>query len=82
MNFIVMPMFFLSGAMYPVKLLPDILRILTRLNPFTYGIDALKHAIFRDGEVFDFSIVTDIGVLVATSVVFVIVAGIMFERKK
>ncbi len=26
MNFIVMPMFFLSGAMYPVRLLPDILR--------------------------------------------------------
>jgi len=33
MNFIIMPMFFLSGAMYPVKLLPDILRILAKLNP-------------------------------------------------
>jgi len=82
MNFIVMPMFFLSGAMYPVKLLPDILKILTRLNPFTYGIDALKHAIFRDGGVYDFSLVTDIGVLIVTSIVFVVIAGIMFERKK
>jgi ABC-2 type transport system permease protein len=82
MNFIVMPMFFLSGAMYPVKLLPDILKMLTRLNPFTYGIDALKHAIFRGGGVFDFSIVTDIAVLAATSIVFVVIAGTMFERKK
>lgn len=82
MNFIVMPMFFLSGAMYPVKMLPHLLKILTRLNPFTYGIDALKHAIFRDGGVFDFPLITDIGVLVVTSVVFVVIAGIMFERRK
>ena len=48
MNFIVMPMFFLSGAMYPVRLLPDILRFVAKLNPLTYGIDAMKHVIFPD----------------------------------
>ncbi|RMD59229.1 MAG: ABC transporter, partial [Nitrospirae bacterium] len=37
MNFIVMPMFFLSGAMYPVKTLSHILKIGTILNPLTYG---------------------------------------------
>ena len=82
MNFIVMPMFFLSGAMYPVKMLPSILKLFTRLNPFTYGIDALKHAIFREQGVFDFPLITDIGVLVATSVVFVVIAGSLFERRK
>jgi ABC-2 type transport system permease protein len=46
MNFIIMPMFFLSGAMYPVRLLPDILQIAAKVNPLTYGIDALKNAIF------------------------------------
>lgn len=82
MNFIVMPMYFLSGAMYPVQKLPEILRMATMLNPFTYGIDALKHAIFRDLGIFDFSIFTDLGVLTVASLVFVVVAGIMFERKK
>jgi len=82
MNFIVMPMFFLSGAMYPVKMLPPILKLFTRINPFTYGIDALKHAIFREQGVFDFPLITDIGVLVATSVVFVVIAGSLFERRK
>ena len=82
MNFIVMPMFFLSGAMYPVKTLPDVLQIASRLNPFTYGIDALKHAIFGQGEVFDFSLITDLGVMTATSAIFVVVAGFLFERKK
>ncbi len=82
MNFIVMPMFFLSGAMYPVSKLPSILKLITRLNPFTYGIDALKHAILRDRGIVDFSIVTNLGVLIIASIVFVLVAGILFERKK
>src|SRR3990172_2617742 len=43
MNCIVMPMFFLSGAMYPVKLLPKALGIAANINPLTYGVDALKH---------------------------------------
>ncbi len=82
MNFIVMPMFFLSGAMYPVRMLPKFLKFITRLNPFTYGIDALKHAIFAGTDVLDFTLVTDISVLVLSSAVFVAIAGTMFERKK
>ncbi|MCL5023860.1 MAG: ABC transporter permease [Nitrospirae bacterium] len=82
MNFIVMPMFFLSGAMYPVKMLPQILKLVARLNPLTYGIDALKHTVFEGAGIFDFSLVTDVCVLLATSVVFVGVAGTLFERKK
>jgi ABC-2 type transport system permease protein len=82
MNFIIMPMFFLSGAMYPVQKLPGILRSVSILNPLTYGIDALKHTIFADTVIFDFSIFTDIGVLIAASGVFVIIAGVLFERKK
>ncbi len=43
MNFLVMPMFFLSGAMYPVKLMPPVLREITYANPLTYGVDGLKN---------------------------------------
>jgi ABC-2 type transport system permease protein len=68
--------------MYPVSVLPEALKIATKLNPFTYGIDALKHSIFGDAGVFDFSIFTDLGVLIITSIVFVVIAGILFERKK
>ncbi|HET6514157.1 MAG TPA: ABC transporter permease [Thermodesulfovibrionales bacterium] len=82
MNFIVMPMFFLSGAMYPVKMLPEILKIVARLNPFTYGIDALKHSVFGNLGVFDFSLLMDVSVLGITSVIFVAIAGSLFERKK
>lgn len=81
MNFIVMPMFFLSGAMYPVRQLPQFLKILTMLNPFTYGIDALKHAMFRGSGIFDFPALLNLGVLTGTSLVFVITAGALFNRK-
>jgi ABC-2 type transport system permease protein len=84
MNFIVMPMFFLSGAMYPVKLLPEILRICAKINPLTYGIDAMKHVIFRfeTGPMSpDFLFIVDAAVIILTSVIFVLIASRAFERK-
>ena len=84
MNFIIMPMFFLSGAMYPVKSLPAVLKIAAKLNPLTYGIDAIKHAIFplEAGHMGpDFSITTSASVIILTSVVFVFIAAKAFERK-
>jgi ABC-2 type transport system permease protein len=84
MNFIIMPMFFLSGAMYPVKLLPEILRIASKINPLTYGIDAIKHAVFpfETGKMSpDFPFIIDIMVIILTSIIFVIIAGKSFERR-
>jgi ABC-2 type transport system permease protein len=84
MNFIVMPMFFLSGAMYPVKLLPGALRFASRINPLTYGVDALKHLMspLEEGPMSpDFSFATDLAVILFVSAVFVAVASRLFERK-
>ncbi len=84
MNFIIMPMFFLSGAMYPVKLLPEALRFAAKLNPLTYGVDALKHVIspLAHGPMSpDFSIVTDLAVIIALSVIFVFAGAKAFERR-
>ena len=84
MNFIVMPMFFLSGAMYPVKLLPPVLQILTKLNPLTYGIDALKNIIFplETGKMgADFPLIMDVSIILIAAVVFVLVGGKAFEKK-
>ncbi|GAB4484170.1 MAG: ABC transporter permease [Thermodesulfovibrionales bacterium] len=84
MNFIVMPMFFLSGAMYPVKLLPAVLKIVSLFNPLTYGIDALKNIIFplETGRMSaDFGLALNIAVIACAGLVFVLVGGKMFERK-
>ena len=43
---ILMPMFFLSGALYPLANLPGWLVVLTRVNPLTYAVDPLRRAVF------------------------------------
>lgn len=43
MNFLIMPMFFLSGALYPLTGMPTWLRAIMHIDPLTYGIDALRH---------------------------------------
>ena len=42
MNFMVMPIFFLSGALYPLTNLPKVLALLTRIDPLTYGVDGVR----------------------------------------
>lgn len=45
-QFFVMPMFFLSGAMFPLSGLPSWLSALTKLDPLTYAVDPLRRAVF------------------------------------
>jgi ABC-2 type transport system permease protein len=45
MNFLMMPMFFLSGALFPLVGLPVWMTVLTRLNPASYGIDPIRRVL-------------------------------------
>jgi ABC-2 type transport system permease protein len=45
MNFLVMPIYFLSGALYPLTNLPRVLAVLTRIDPLTYGVDGVRTAL-------------------------------------
>jgi ABC-2 type transport system permease protein len=44
-NFLIMPMYFMSGAIFPPHDLPEWLMVLVRINPLTYGVDLLRGAI-------------------------------------
>lgn len=46
MQMLVFPMFFLSGALYPVDGLPVWLEALNRINPLTYAVDPMRHLVF------------------------------------
>jgi ABC-2 type transport system permease protein len=46
MQLIVLPLFFLSGALFPVNGLPRWLEILNRLDPMTYAVDPLRRLVF------------------------------------
>jgi ABC-2 type transport system permease protein len=43
---LVMPLFFLSGALYPLRGLPTWLSVLTRIDPLTYVVGPMRHAVF------------------------------------
>ena len=45
MNFLVMPIFFLSGALFPLNNLPTALTLATRVDPLSYGVDGLRGAL-------------------------------------
>lgn len=47
MNFLNVPLLFLSGAFFPLRGLPDWLAVLVRVNPFTYAVDALRQVVLQ-----------------------------------
>jgi ABC-2 type transport system permease protein len=51
MQLVVFPMFFLSGALYPVAGLPTWLEVLNRVNPLTYVVDPMRHLVFSHLDV-------------------------------
>jgi ABC-2 type transport system permease protein len=46
MQMVILPMYFLSGALYPVAGLPRWLEILNRIDPLTYAVDPMRRAVF------------------------------------
>ena len=51
MQMFVIPLFFLSGALYPVSGLPTWLETLNRIDPLTYAVDPMRHLVFEHLDV-------------------------------
>src|SRR5437867_2160517 len=81
MNFVIFPVFFLSGSLYPVESLPVVLKRAAIINPYTYGVDFLKHAILPASVPMDFSVGLDIAVLAGFSIVALTVASWRFSQE-
>ncbi len=76
-NFMVQPLFYLSGAIFPLKNLPTALDIITKLNPFSYGVDGLRYAF---SGVSTFSPVLSITVLSVMTVAMLIIGTYQFSK--
>jgi ABC-2 type transport system permease protein len=66
MNFMVMPIFFLSGALFPLANLPKVMAAITRIDPLTYGVDGLRGALtglWHFHPAFNISVLAGIGCL-------------------
>ena len=77
MNFLVMPIFFLSGALFPLVGLPRALRILTGIDPLAYGIDGLRSALIAASH---FGPALDVAVLIGAGCVFLGLGTYFFSR--
>ncbi len=53
---LIMPLFFLSGALYPLNGLPAWLSVLTRFNPLTYIVNPMRHAVFSHLNISPFAV--------------------------
>ena len=60
MNFVVMPLFFLSGALFPLSGLPSGIALVVKIDPLSYGVDGLRHALTGVAQ---FGFGTDLAVL-------------------
>jgi ABC-2 type transport system permease protein len=77
MNFLIMPIFFLSGALFPLANLPPALAVATRMDPLSYGIDGLRGALIGLSH---FGVVTDLAILCGLASCFVVLGARAFSR--
>jgi ABC-2 type transport system permease protein len=95
MNFLMMPMFFLSGALFPLNGLPGWMTVLTRLDPASYGIDPLRRVVLSEsglpasvvdglgltinGQVLPITL--EAGIVLAFGIVMLAIAVVSFKRR-
>jgi ABC-2 type transport system permease protein len=77
MNFLVMPLFFLSGALFPLQGLPVALVTVARIDPLSYGIDAFRGFLINASH---FGIALDIGVLTVVTLLFISLGSYFFSK--
>jgi len=77
MNFLVMPLFFLSGALFPLDGLPMLIDTISHLNPLTYGVDGLRATLIN---VSHFGVTTDMLVLSILSLMILSLGSYLFSR--
>jgi len=77
MNFLVMPIFFLSGALFRLTDQGKVMTIITRVDPLSYGVDGLRGMLINEWY---FSLKFDLAVLTAIAAVFLSAGAYLFSR--
>jgi ABC-2 type transport system permease protein len=77
MNFLIMPLFFLSGALFPLKDLPPVINTITSLDPLSYGVDGLRGALTGISH---FGLAFDVIVLSFITITFLGIGSYLFSK--
>jgi len=79
MNFVIFPLFFLSGALYPLENFPPWLRYVSKVDPLTYGVDGLRASLIGMSS---FSLLTNFALLLVFSSVMIVLGAYFFEKSE
>lgn len=77
MNFLIMPIFFLSGALFPLENLPAPIYFISRIDPLTYGVDGLRGAI---SGISIFGIYNNLAVMGTLAILVCAIGAILFSK--
>ena len=77
MNFLIMPLFFLSGALFPLKDAPTGLALIARFDPLSYGIDALRDLLIGTSH---YGLTLDFTVITGTTLLFLWLGTYFFKK--
>ena len=77
MNFVVLPIYFLSGALFPLTDLPSVLTFLTRIDPLTYGVDGLRNVLLGTSH---FAPEINLAVLAVAALLFIGFGSYSFSK--
>lgn len=77
MNFVVLPIYFLSGALFPLTGLPTVLKFLTRIDPLSYGVDGLRSVLIGASQ---FEPALSFAVLCGVALLFLALGSYSFSR--
>jgi ABC-2 type transport system permease protein len=77
MNFMVMPIFFLSGALFPLDGLPKALAAATMIDPLSYGIDGMRSVLLEKSH---YGATIDFEVLAVVATVFIVIGAYRFSK--
>lgn len=78
-SFLLFPIFFLSGALFPLDKLPAWLSSLTLIDPLTYSVDALRNVVLGASQ---FGLALDFGIMTGFTVLVIIMGTYSFEKMK
>lgn len=76
-NFLVQPIFFLSGALFPLQGLPAVMEVVTQIDPLTYGVDGIRGVLINVSK---FGIHIDLIIMVILAVILLGIGSYLFER--
>ncbi|MCL5008794.1 MAG: ABC transporter permease [Patescibacteria group bacterium] len=77
MSFVIMPTYFLSGAIFPLVGLPKLMSFITRIDPLTYGVDGLRGALTASNH---FALSLDFSILVILSLIILSAGSYLFSK--